>query len=75
MGFNYQTWVCYNQRAMEENSVTLKAYINRVATSVDGGWRVTIDVPENETERITELAYLRNTVLMVTFTPPLLDEA
>ena len=45
--------------------ITFHATVNKVQTVVDGGWRVTLDVPESESASILELAKLREQVLGV----------
>lgn len=45
--------------------ITFSATLVGVRMMTDGGWRVTIDVPENETPAVHELSKLRGCVLGV----------
>ncbi len=45
--------------------ITFRATVNKVQTVVDGGVRVTLDVPESEAQAAFELAKLRECVLGV----------
>lgn len=44
---------------------TFSAIFNQVKTTVDGGWRVTLDVPRHESKAMSELAGMREQVLQV----------
>ena len=39
------------------------ATINRITAASSGGWRVTFDIPDTETDQVTKLANLRQKVL------------
>lgn len=45
--------------------ITFHATVNKVQTVVDGGVRVTLDVPESDSQAAFELAKLRECVLGV----------
>jgi hypothetical protein len=45
--------------------VTFSAILNKITTTVDGGWRVTFDVPDSETPQMAELSKLRSSTLQI----------
>ena len=46
-------------------SVKFSAIINKISTTIDGGWRVTLDVPDWNTDEMSELAKFRDQNLLV----------
>lgn len=52
-----------------EQGITFKAIFNRATTTVDGGWRISFDVPESEAGSLLELAVLRGCVFQVAVVP------
>lgn len=48
---------------------TFGAVINRITSTVDGGWRVAFDLPDSEKQAILKLAELRDRVLQVGIVP------
>lgn len=45
--------------------ISFNAMINRITTTIDGGWRVTFDVPQSETQSMMELSALRDENLQI----------
>ena len=45
--------------------IHLQCVILKVSTTLDGGWRVTLDVPESEQDTVLELAKMRNPVVRI----------
>lgn len=41
-------------------TVVVNAIISKLTTTIDGGWRVTLDVPESEQANVLKLAELMN---------------
>jgi len=50
---------------LEDNSVTFQATLGKISTLVDGGVRITLDLPESAGEILSELASLRGVALQV----------
>jgi hypothetical protein len=48
------------------SEIIFSATLNKVSTSRDGGWVVTLDVPENNSAMVHQLSALRDSVLVVT---------
>lgn len=46
-------------------AVTFQGNLNRITTTIDGGWRVSFDVPESESNAITKLAARRDQNLQI----------
>lgn len=44
--------------------ITFECIVTKVQTVRDGGWRVTLDVPEDEAEQIVQLAQFANKQVM-----------
>lgn len=42
------------------------AILNVARTMIDGGWRVTFDIPENESAKVAVLTQLRDRILTLT---------
>lgn len=49
----------------ETQTVAFKAVLSGARTTVDGGWRVTLDVAQTDSQAIMELSKLRDMNLMV----------
>ena len=45
--------------------ITFTSTINRITTLVDGGWRISFDVPDSESGQVIALAQLRKTLIQV----------
>jgi hypothetical protein len=45
--------------------ITFQAILNAIRTTVDGGWRVSFDIPQSEAEAIMQLAGKRDENLQV----------
>ncbi len=52
-----------------EQGITFQAVFNKATTTVDGGWRISFDVPESEAANLLELAGLRGCVFQVACVP------
>lgn len=52
-----------------EQGITFQAVFYKATTTVDGGWRVSFDVPETEAAQLLELAGLRGCVFQVACVP------
>jgi len=49
--------------------ITLHAILVRVSTTADGGWRVTLDVPQSDADQVMRLSALRDCALGVAIVP------
>ena len=45
--------------------VTFQAILNKITTTVDGGWRVTFDVSDSDSNAMLDLAKMRETTLQL----------
>lgn len=45
------------------NDLKITAQINKITTTVDGGWRITFDVGDEESTKIAVLSQLREKLL------------
>lgn len=53
-----------------QEGITFQCLVKKVQTMEDGGWRVTLDVPEDEAPQILQLAqFVNNHVLQVGIVP------
>lgn len=51
------------------SETTFSAILNRITTTLDGGWRISFDVPKRESKEIMELSQMRNVVLQLGVVP------
>jgi hypothetical protein len=51
------------------NAITFRAIFNKITTTVDGGWRLSIDVDNSEKDKLNELANYRDNLLAVAIVP------
>jgi hypothetical protein len=49
--------------------VVFTAILNKVQTTVDGGWRITLDISQEEAENILKLSQYRNQLLGIAVVP------
>lgn len=49
----------------ETETISFSAILHQARTDASGGWRITFDVPETNSEEILELSKLRNTTLQI----------
>ena len=54
---------------MANNKIAFKAVLNKAQTTIDGGWRVTLDVSQDEADEILKLTNFRDYVLTVGIIP------
>lgn len=47
------------------SGITFQGNLNRITTTIDGGWRVSFDVPQSESESIMQLADKRDENLQI----------
>lgn len=45
--------------------ITFSSVLNKITTTIDGGWRITFDVSDSESENMTDLAMMRNRRLQI----------
>lgn len=45
--------------------ITFQAILNKITTTIDGGWRVSFDVPQSESEEVMKLSEKRDQNLQV----------
>ncbi len=45
--------------------ISFNAILNRITTTVDGGWRITFDIPQTEVAEMLKLSGLREENLQV----------
>lgn len=53
----------YIPDVVSESEVNIKAILNKITTTVDGGWRLTLDIGNEEQENLLRLADMRDTIL------------
>ncbi len=51
------------------DAITFKAIFSKVATTVDGGWNLTLSVSQDDSQALLQLAELREQVLAVAIVP------
>lgn len=51
------------------DNLTFTAILNKVQTTVDGGWRISFDVSQDEAEKMTEITKHRDSALMLAVVP------
>jgi len=49
--------------------VTFTAILNKVQTTVDGGWRITLDISQDEADQILKLSNYRHRILGIAVVP------
>lgn len=54
---------------MTDQAITFLATFNKATTLVDGGWRISLDLAEHESDKITQLAKAKDQVLQVAIIP------
>lgn len=54
---------------MDHPGITFNATFSKATTLVDGGWRLSLDLSENDGDKITELAMLSRDLLQVAIIP------
>lgn len=59
----------------EKMGITFQAILNKITTTVDGGWRVSFDVSASDSEAMLELAKLRDTTLQIGIIGEVHDES
>ncbi len=52
-----------------EPKIVINAILQGARTTVDGGWRISFDLPAHESNNVVELSKLNNTVLHVVIIP------
>ncbi len=52
--------------------ISFNAIINRITTTIDGGWRISLDVPQSEIEAIMKLSSLRDESLQIVALNPVM---
>ena len=50
---------------MEENKTSFTAILYQIKTEPSGGWRITFDVPETDSDRMIDLSKMRDLPLMI----------
>ena len=48
---------------------TFQGVLTKITTTVDGGWRITFDLPANQSNQISELSSLRESALQIGLVP------
>jgi len=49
--------------------IEFKAILNKVQSTTDGGWRITLDVSDDEAEKVLEMNKHRRDILQVAVIP------
>lgn len=52
-----------------DDGITFTAFINKITTTIDGGWRMTLDLDANAGPIISELSQCRDDLLQVAMIP------
>lgn len=47
----------------EDQAISFRGVITKVSTTIDGGWKVTLDLSANESNEALELAKLRDQLI------------
>lgn len=51
---------------MEElNSVAFSATLHQIKTEPSGGWRITLDIPETDSDKMLKLSTMRDRMLQI----------
>ena len=50
---------------MDEKSTSFSAILYQIKTEPSGGWRITFDVPEVDSEKMIELSKMRDFALQI----------
>lgn len=58
----------------KEKAITLLGSISKITTTVDGGWKLTFDVPQSELSKVMQLSCLRDMVLALAVVPDELED-
>lgn len=54
---------------MEDQGITFQAIFIKAQTTADGGWRVTFDVDNSQSQNVNILSQLRDTLLQIAVIP------
>jgi len=57
------------QQQPEIIQFAFQAILNRLTTTVDGGWKITFEIDNSETNTITELAKYKDAMLQLAIVP------
>ena len=57
-----------------DHAITLLASLSKITSTVDGGWKITFDVPQTELAKIMQLSSLRDMVLALAIVPDEMDD-
>lgn len=52
-----------------DNQIILKGIFQKASTTIDGAWRISFDVPLNESENIKQIVELKNSSLLIVVLP------
>lgn len=52
-----------------DHAITLLASLSKITSTVDGGWKITFDVPQTELTKIMQLSSLRDMALALAIVP------
>lgn len=58
----------------EHEGITFNATFAKATTLIDGGWRISLDLPDFEAQKVTALAQLSDRALQVAIVPLPKDE-
>ena len=50
---------------MEDDSASFSATLYQIKTTIDGGWRITFDVPSSDAEEIMKLSKMMGSLLQL----------
>lgn len=53
----------------KENVISLSAIVQNIRTTVDGGWRISLDVPQSELSAVMLLSTFRDMELALAIVP------
>lgn len=51
----------------QSEGITFPVIVSKVATTSDGGWRITLDCGDDASKQVQQLAALRSTLLQAAF--------
>jgi len=54
---------------MSDDHIAFNATLSKISTSIDGGWKVTLDVSQTDAEEIMKLSEHRDQLLTVAVLP------
>ena len=54
---------------MSEQGITFEAIFSAARTTVDGGWKITLDVNADDSKAMLQLAQMRDTLFQVAMIP------